>query len=200
MTPEQRLEQLFRDKHGLITRTDALQAGVHPRHLSGWLQAGRVERVQPGIYRLIEAEPFTHEELLEIALRAPRGVVCLLSAASFHDLSTTVPSQVFLALPPKAWRPQIEFPPVRYYHFSGTAYSFGIEAHQVGPGTVRVYSAEKTVADLLRYRGKLGNNLFLESLKTYLRRRGSTVERLLDAARACRVEGLMRDYATTVLA
>ena len=88
---------------------------------------------------------------------------------------------------------------MRYAYFSNSTYSYGIEEHRAGTGIVPIYSAEKTIADLLRYRNKLGEALFLETLKTYLRRSGFSVPRLLEAARACRIEGLMRDYATTVL-
>lgn len=195
-----RLAHLLTVQLGVITRRDAVEAGVNPRLLSEWVKAGKLERVQRGVYRAPEAPQGTLDAWLEVSLRVPQGVVCLLSAARFHELTTFAPSEVFVALPNKAWRPRLDWPPVRYVYFSGSAYRYGIQEHPTAAGVVKLYSPEKTVADLLRYRHKLGENLFLEALKTYLGGRGFSVPGLLEAARACHVEGLMQDYAKTVLA
>ena len=200
MTQAEKLESLLKVQQGTITRSDAVEEGINPRLLSEWVGAGKLERVQRGVYRSPDAPQGTLDTWLEVSLRVPQGVVCLLSAARFHDLTTFAPSEVFVALPNKAWRPKLDWPPVRYFYFSGSSYGYGTEEQSTDAGVVKIYSAEKTVADLLRYRHKLGENLFLEALKTYLSRRGFSVPRLLEAARACRVEGLMRDYARTVLA
>ena len=200
MTQADKLEYLLESQQGIITRGDAVEEGVNPRLLSEWVETGKLERVQRGVYRSPDALRGELDTWLEVSLRVPQGVVCLLSAARYHDLTTFAPSEVFMALPNKAWRPKLDWPPVRYFYFSGSAYSYGIEEHAKGAGTVNIYSPEKTVADLLRYRNKLGENLFLEALKTYLAGPGFSVPKLLEAARACHVEGLMQDYAKTVLA
>ena len=200
MTQSDILEQLLTARRGTVTRCDAIDAGVNPRLLSEWVEVGKLERVQRGVYRSPDAPQDTLSTWLEVSLRAPRGVICLLSAAQFHELTTFAPSEVFIALPNKAWRPRLDWPPVRYFYFSGSAYDYGIDDHPTAAGTVKIYSPEKTIADLLRYRNKLGENLFLEALKTYLGGSGFSVPKLLAAARACRVEGLMQDYASVVLA
>jgi predicted transcriptional regulator of viral defense system len=200
MTPRERLEHLFWQRHGLLRWADVVGAEIHPRHLERLRKEGRVERIQRGLYRWVDAEPLGYEEWLEVAFRVPEGVICLASAAHYHELTTFVSGEVYVALPNKAWRPKLDFPPVRYVYFSDEAHQYGVEEHPVGAGTVKVYSAEKTLADLLRYRNKLGKELFLEALKTYLSRRGYSVPKLLEAARVCRVERLMREYTVTVLA
>lgn len=200
VTQVDKLGQLLKNQRGSVTHRDAVEEGINPRILSDWVKEGKLERVQRGVYRLPDAPQGTLDSWLEVSLRVPQGVVCLLSAAMFHELTTFAPSEIFVAIPNKAWRPELDWPPVRYFYFSGSAYNYGIEEHPTGSSAVRIYSPEKTVADLLRYRNKLGENLFLEALKTYLGRPGFSVPRLLGAARACRVEGLMQDYATTVLA
>jgi predicted transcriptional regulator of viral defense system len=195
-----KLEQLFKHHAGVLTYYEAVEAGINPRLLSEWVEAGKVERVQRGVYRLVDAPAFTLDTWLELSLRIPKGVICLLSAAMVHELTTFVPSEVFVALPNKAWRPKIEYPPVRYFYFSGSAYDYGIEDYKTGAGIIKLYSVEKTVADLLRYRNKLGQNLFLEALKTYLARKNFRIPKLLEAARSCGVEKLMLEYSSTVLA
>ena len=200
VTQTDKLEYLLESQRGIVTRNDAVEEGVNPRLLSEWVAEGKLERVQRGVYRSPDAPRGELDSWLEVSLRVPQGVVCLLSAARFHELTTFAPSEVFVALPNKAWRPKLDWPPVRYFYFSGSAYEYGIKEHPTGAGTVKIYSPEKTVADLLRYRNKLGENLFLEALKTYVSRRGFSVPKLLEAARACRVERLMQEYARTVLA
>lgn len=199
MDTQEKLSQLFR-QHGLIRWADLEQWKVHPRYLRQLLQQNKVERVQHGLYRWIETQPSSYEEWVEVAYRVPQGVVCLLSAARFHCLTDFVVGELQMALPNKAWRPQIIFPPVRYFYFSSQSYPFGIEEHFFESGVVRIYSVEKTLADLLRYRNKLGKEIFLQSLKTYLGKPRYNVSRLLQAAQVCRVEDLMREYVTTVLA
>lgn len=200
MAQTDELEQLLENQWGLVTYSDAINRGINPRLLSEWVKAGRLERVQRGVYRSPDAPRGELDSWLEVSLRVPQGVVCLLSAARFHELTTFAPSEIFMAIPNKAWRPKLEWPPVRYFYFSGSAYAYGVEEHSTAAGSVKIYSQEKTVADLLRYRNKLGESLFLEALKTYLSQHSFRVPKLLEAARACRVEGLMQDYARTVLA
>ena len=156
MTQAEKLESLLKVQQGTITRSDAVEEGINPRLLSEWVGAGKLERVQRGVYRSPDAPQGTLDTWLEVSLRVPQGVVCLLSAARFHDLTTFAPSEVFIALPNKAWRPKLDWPPVRYFYFSGSSYGYGVEEQPTDAGVVKIYSAEKTVADLLRYRNKLG--------------------------------------------
>ena len=200
MTATQTLEHLFESHHGLIRRQDVLSAGLHPRLLTQFVLEGRAERAGRGVYRLIGTEGFTHEALLEISYQVPKAIVCLLSAMDFHGLSTFVPSSVHLALPRGAHQPTLEATSVIWFAFSKSTYDYGIEAHRIGPGIVRVYSKEKTLADLLRFQKRLGLELFLESLKTYLTCRGRDLNRLLEAARACGVKRSMEHYLKVVLA
>lgn len=191
---EEILEQLFHDHHGILQRKQVVEAGLHPRLLSRWVEEGRAERLQPGIYRLGDAPPISHEPLLELALRVPDGVVCLASALDFHELGTVSPSAVQLAIPNKAYRPEIAYPPVRFFYFSERPYQYGIEKHRVGSGEIKVYSPEKTLADLLYYRNKLGTALFLEGLEAYLETSERSIPKLVDAAKLRRVEKRMQPY------
>ena len=196
--PDHELEQLFLKHQGLLRRKQVAQAGLDLHLLSRWVEGGRAERVQRGIYRLVEAEPFTHETLLEVALRVPSGVICLRSALAFHQLGTGSPAAVDLAIPNKGRTPRFDYPPVRFFYFSNTVYHYGVEQHKVGSGEVKVYSPEKTLADLLFYRNKLGKDIFIEGLQDYVKRRPD-LAKLLEAARVRRVEPLMRTYLEPLL-
>ena len=191
---DDRLGGLFKANHGYLRREQAIDAGVDPHRLSRWVREGRAERVQRGLYRGTAAPPITHESLVELAFRVPHGVVCLRSALAFHQLGTTSAAEIDLALPNKARTPPIRFPPVAFYYFSDTVYRYGIEEHEAGPATIKVYSPEKTLADLLYYRNKIGADIFLEGLQAYMEGPYAHPARVMQAARVRRVQGRMHTY------
>jgi len=194
-----RLEHLFEENHGYLRRQQVIDAGIDPHLLSTWVEQGRIERVQRGVYRDAQAPPLTDETLIELALRIPNGVVCLRSALAFHDLSTVAPGEIDLAIPNKARTPPIDYPPVRFYYFTERVYQYGIEEHPAGPTTLKVYSPEKTLADTLYYRNELGNDLVLEGLQNYMRRPRANPAKVMEAARVRRVHGQMSTYLEALL-
>jgi predicted transcriptional regulator of viral defense system len=134
-----------------------------------------------------------------VATRIPDGVICLISALAFHELTTQIPRAVDIAIARGAEPPRIDYPPVHVYWFSGKAFIEGIETATIDGVQVRVYAPEKTIADVFKYRSKLGLDVALEALRTWQRKRTSNVEAILHYARICRVEQVMRPYleATT---
>jgi predicted transcriptional regulator of viral defense system len=132
--------------------------------------------------------------MAEACKRVPGGVVCLLSALQFHDLTTQLPFEVWLALDVKARKPAVEFPPLRIVRFSAEALSKGIETHRVEGVTVRVYNVPKTVADCFKYRNKIGLDVALEALRECRRKRLATIDELWRYAKICRVSKVMQPY------
>jgi predicted transcriptional regulator of viral defense system len=191
----QMLETLFVEHNGFLTRQQVVDAGLRPRTLSRLIGEGRVERVQRGVYRLSDAPMQTAEELLELHLRVPHAVVCLTSALAYHRLSTVAPLEVHLAISRTARTPAVTFPPVHFYRFSTDALEYGVTSTRIGGVDVPIFTPEKTLADLLKYRNKLGIDLFLEGLKTYFSKTPRPdLHALREAARVCRVEDRMGTY------
>jgi predicted transcriptional regulator of viral defense system len=133
-------------------------------------------------------------DLATVAKRVPHGVICLTSALAFHELTTQVPHEVHLAISRSSRPPRLEFPPLHVYRFATEAFVIGIEVHMIDGVRVRIYSAEKTLADCFKYRNKMGMDVVLEALRAYRRRRKPQFQTVLEYARACRVERLMRPY------
>jgi predicted transcriptional regulator of viral defense system len=185
------LETLFQHHGGYVTRRQVDEAGLEPHVLSYSVETGQSERVQRGVYRLIAAPLQNHEDLLEVSLRIPYGVVCLSSALAFHELTTFIPKKIHFAVPQKRKPPKLEYPPLVIHYFSDSTYSYGIETYQVKTHEFKVYSVEKTLVDLLRFKEQA---LFAEGLKNYLARRKPKpdLRKLLDAARVGRVEKRLR--------
>src|SRR3954452_22408880 len=125
---------------------EALREGIHRRTLYAMRDTGQVETLARGLYRLVEAAPLANPDLVTVAAKVPHGVVYLLSALAFHEMTTQVPHEVWLAVPRNSQPPRLDYPPVRVVRLSPAPYDAGIEAYKLDGVGVKVYSREKTLA------------------------------------------------------
>lgn len=181
-------------EQGVFRPRDVEAMGVSRTRLERMTQAGELERVGRGLYVPTGTKVTEHHTLVEAAVRVPHGIVCLLSALRFHDIGTQSPHEVWLAIDVTAWKPVVDWPPIRLVRFSGPALTFGVESHKLEGVPVRITSREKTVADCFKYRNKIGLDVALEALREYLRSRKRSVDELVRAAKICRVSRVMQPY------
>ncbi len=196
---QSRAERIFRERGGMLKMAEAVRAGVHRRTLYALRDAGILEQLGRGLYRLAEAPQLGNPDLVAVARRVPKGVVCLLSALAYHGLTTQIPHEVYLAVPRNAEPPRIDYPPVRVFRMGERAFAEGIETHELDDFPVRIYSREKTLADCFKYRTIVGLDTVVEGLRRYRDQGRVNVDALLRAARACRVENVMRPYLEATL-
>ena len=123
----------------------------------------------------------------------PKGIVCLLSALRYHDLTTQAPFEVWMAIDNKAWRPTVGDVPLRIHYFTGAALTAGVETHTIEGVPVKIYSAAKTVADCFKFRNKIGIDVALEALREYFKRRMPEKD-LWHYAEICRVKNVIYPY------
>jgi predicted transcriptional regulator of viral defense system len=190
---------LFRENGGTLRTSEALRLGIHPRTLYGLRDSGKLERLSRGLYRIAELPPLSHPDLVIVAQKIPHGVICLVSALAFHGLTTQIPHAVDVALRPSSHKPTLDYPPLRTFWFSGLAWNEGVETHTLDSTLVRVYNPAKSVADIFKYRRKLGLDVALEALSLYRQRRDFEVDTLLHYAEVDRVEKAMRPYLEALL-
>ena len=88
---------------------------------------------------------------------------------------------------------------MRFFLYGKDAYDAGIETHEINKVSVRIYSAEKTVADCFRFRNKIGLDVAIEALKLVRERKKSSPRKLLHYARICRVERVMKPYLEALM-
>ena len=183
------------DARGVLRPRDLDRLGISRTVLARLHAAGALVRLGRGVYALPDASGRTeHQGLIQVASRAPLAVICLFSALRFHGLTTQTPFEIWIAVDRQAWRPRIDYPPIRVLRFSGRALTEGIETHRIGGVRVRVYGPAKTVADCFKYRNKFGLDVALEALRDVWREKKATLDELLRYARVCRVERVMRPY------
>lgn len=187
-------------KHGGILRTaQAMRAGIHPATFYTMRDSGVLERVSRGVYRLAGGPPLANPDLVTVATRVPGGVICLISALSFHELTTQIPHEVHMALPRGAEEPRVDHPPLRTYRFSKRAFTEGVEIHEIDGVKVKIYSPEKTIADCFKFRGKIGLDTAVEAVRYYRERQRIRVDQLMRYASICRVEKIIRPYLEALL-
>lgn len=182
---------------GIVRARDLQAKGYSPEVLRRLVTEGRLIARSRGIYVPADASPSERETLATVALRVPHGVVCLISALRFHELTTQNPAEVWLAIDNKAWEPKTDLP-LRIVRFSGPALRAGVEEHAVDKIHIRVYGAAKTIADCFKYRRKIGTDVAIEALRDCWSKRLCTIDDLWKYAKICRVTNVMRPYLESV--
>jgi predicted transcriptional regulator of viral defense system len=198
-TNRDRLLSLAR-RRGVLRPRDLQSHGLSRETIRRLHAAGDLERLGRGLYVAADAELSEHEMLAAASARVPHGVVCLLSALRFHDLTTQNPPDLWLAIDRKARAPTERGLPLRIVRFSGRALREGIDEHGIDGVKVRVYNPAKTVADCFKYRRKIGTDVALEALRDCWQSRRCTVDELWHYAEVCRVSNVIRPYLETIVA
>lgn len=180
---------------GIVRPRDFDEHNVPRRYLSLLHQRGLLRRIGRGLYELPGADVTEHWTIVQVSKRVPGGVVCLLSALRFHDLTSQHPHEVWLALD-RTKNPIIKAKdlPIRKMRFSGPAFSEGIEEHEVSGVSVKVYNVAKTIVDCFKYRNKIGLDVALEALRECRRERLCKSDDLWYYAKICRVTNVMQPY------
>ncbi len=199
---------VFFKKHGGYARMKELKkASFQTRDIAKLLDDGVIVKVKTGLYRLanvanivlpslkLYATGFTISiGIMDVCKAIPEGVICLASALELYGLTTFNPSDIYIAIPNSAKIPKIDYPPVKVFYFRDRFYKPGIEEIRTKDVTVKIYTREKTVCDMFRYRNKIGEDIALEGLKNYLNRKDSNIKKLSEFAKICRVKTIIMPY------
>ena len=191
---KERPEEIFRKHGGRLRMSEAIAQGITRYMLYSLRDKGIIEQVSRGIYRLVDLPPISNPDLVTVSLRFPNAVICLVSALAYHGITTQIPHVVFVAVSRGSRMPALDHPPIQAHRFSNEAYKSGIEEHPIDGVPVKVYSAEKNLADCFKFRNKIGMDVVLEALKLYKARKKFNLGELLRYAKICRVEKVMRPY------
>lgn len=185
-------------KQGILRPRDLKPYGISADYLYELHRQGKVIRIGRGLYCLPDMDFTESHSFAEASKRVPHGVVCLLSALRFHDLTTQAPFEIWLAIDRKARLPKVGTLPLHIVRFSGEALSSGIEEHEIEGVEVKIYSPAKTVADCFKYRNKIGIDVALEALQDCRRERKCTVDDLWHYAKICRVANVIKPYLEAI--
>lgn len=176
-----------------FTTKTARTLGVHPRDLYRWRDDGQLLELTHGVFHRADAPLPSYPDILAVAYRAPRAIVCCVSAAAIHELTDQLPHAVQIAVPKRGHVPVIDHPPVQVLRFEDRTFELGKSTVRVAPDDVaRIYDPARTVVDLMRLRHRFGEGLAHIALSRYLDTPGARPAVLLEYARALNVFGPVR--------
>lgn len=190
--------QAFRDQGGTLRTRDLISLGVHTDTLYALRESGQIIELDRGLYRLAEMEEAEHPDLAVVAARAPSAAVCLISALSYHEITTQIPSSIHLAVPRGSYHGIKLSVPVTIYRFDPKTFEAGLDTHRVGGMPLKIYSVARTVVDCFKFRNKLGLDVALEALRLARQRERVRNRELLHYARMLRVEKPMSPYLQAI--
>jgi predicted transcriptional regulator of viral defense system len=110
MSRQQHILELARTK-GIIRAEDVEAVGISRNYLYRMHKKGLLEKSAVGLYTLPEAPVTENSSLAEVAKRLPHAVVCLITALSYHGITTQIPHEIWMTIPRGSWRPDIKYPP-----------------------------------------------------------------------------------------
>ncbi|MBI5057510.1 MAG: type IV toxin-antitoxin system AbiEi family antitoxin domain-containing protein [Nitrospirae bacterium] len=195
----QRMINYFKNQGGVVRFSSVLKAGFHPDSVTALVKEGKVEKIARGLYCLTDFEFASHPDLVTASLQAPKGVICLISALAFHEATNEIPRVVDLAIPRISRSYKITYPPVTFYRFAQEAWKAGIEKHEIEGYSIRVYSLAKTIADCFKFRNKIGVNVARDALKIAITEKGVKPKEIMQYAKICRVNNVMKPILEAML-
>ncbi len=197
LTQRQRLLE-YLQSHAPARARDLEDVGISATTISRSAKSGDILRLGRGLYGLPDSAPDTHETLIEVAKRAPKAVICFTSVLAYHGLTDQLPRRVWIAIGAKDWEPKITYPKIRTVRFREPYFSGGIENHQVGGTTLRMYTIAKTLADAFRNQRLVDRSVAIEALKAAVEQRKATPSAIAEAARTYGAWNQMRPYLEAV--
>ncbi|MDD3626556.1 MAG: transcriptional regulator [bacterium] len=193
------LVNFLRRNGGIARFSEILEAGFHPDSLQVLEKENRVEKISWGLYKLSDYEFGEHSDIVIASLQAPRGVICLLSALSFHEATIEIPKHVDMAIPQGSHTYKIKYPPVKFYRFSTKTWEAGFEEHIIDSNKINIYNLAKTVADCFKFRNKIGINIARESLKVSIIDKKIKPLEIIKYAKLCRVDNIIKPILETII-
>ncbi len=190
------IQQLFERGNGIVGVKTLLENGISYYRINALLADAVIVRLKRGVYKWAAKET---DELAEVARIVPDGVFCLLSAAFYHGLTTTIPAGHHVAIPDDRKVVLPDYPPIQLYFWNETPYSLGVAAAEVEGGSIKIYDLEKTVCDAIRHRNKIGFEVLKEILNNYLDRKDRNLNRLHSYSKQLNIFNKVDDFVKILL-
>ena len=193
------LIEFIRKKGGFAKYSDLIKAGFYKAIIGEALNSGELERISRGIYSLSETPDISHPDLVTVSAVVPKGIICLITALSFHEVTDEIPHYTDVAIPAQSRSKKIYNFPVRYYRFSKKTWGAGVEEHDIDGHKIKVYSLAKTIADCFRFRNQVGIDVARSALKNAFEQKKVSHQEIMKYASICQVTHLIKPILETLL-
>lgn len=198
MNKNKKLENPFPNQK-FIKITAFLEKGYSHYMINRMVEEQLIKKINRNTYENIEYNK-DESDYLYVSGYINGGVVCLLSAAVYYNLSTYRPSQVDVAIRQYSKVNILpEWPSIALYYFSNDRYETGINKINIEGGSINIYDMEKTVCDIVFYRNKIGVDEAVLVLKNYLSREDRNLNKLVYYAKKLRCYNTLKKYLEVLL-
>lgn len=185
---------IFAENKKFITTSELKDLGYSYYKIGKLEKQGILSRVNRSTY---ENLTYTGDENDFFSAEAfvPNGVICLMSAARYYELTNFLPDAVDVAIERKKKVNTLpEWPVIRLFYFDPSRMDLGVTEVRDGDNCFHIFDIEKTVVDIIYYRNKIGIEETAEVLRNYLKRRDRQIDRLYAYAKRLRCEKIVRTY------
>ena len=185
---------IFAENKKFITTSELKDLGYSYYKIGKLEEQGILSRVNRSTY---ENLTYTGDENDFFSAEAfvPNGVICLMSAARYYELTNFLPDAVDVAIERKKKVNTLpEWPVIRLFYFDPSRMDLGVTEVRDGDNCFHIFDIEKTVVDIIYYRNKIGIEETAEVLRNYLKRRDRQIDRLYAYAKRLRCEKIVRTY------
>ncbi len=192
-------KRIFEKHNGLLRVSEAIRLGVPEHIVYEMSEKGELIKEARGLYRLADRDLLGNSDFIQVSLLVPKGIICLISALYFYEITTQIPHSVYIALPQNVGKPRLAYPPLEVFWVTNSLHSVGVDVHVLDGVKIKIYDLEKTIADCFKFRKRIGEEVALEALKDYVSRPKLDIHKLLEYAKINRVEKLITPYLKSLL-
>ena len=185
---------------GMMRLAEFKANGITAATIGRMVRGGDVIRLARGLYQLRDAPLDANHSLAEAGKRVPRGVVCLVSALAYHELTDQLPRAVWMAIGTRDWMPKEGRPAMRIVRFTDALLTDDVLTVYIENVPVKVFGVAKTIADCFRHRRKVGQTVALEGLQEALRQRKASPAEIARHAERGGVATVVRPYLEALTA
>lgn len=197
----EKLSFLFQQQNGIARTKDIVRLGITTYIIRKLVDKGDLIRIKQGLYRKADfQQKYGNDEFVEASKLVPKGVICLLSALSYYELTTYNPWEHYIAIPRDSKKPKLpDYPPIKIIYFSENQYKTGITETEIEGVNVNIYDREKTICDIVRYRDRLGMDIAKEGLQNYLQSPHKNINKLMIYAEKLRIRTVLQTYLEVLI-
>ncbi len=196
---KEKIKEVFYVNNGYIRTKDISSKGINRVYLRDLINEGVIERIKQGLYRWKDAKFDVEEELINVSKIIHNGVICLVSALAYYELTTYTPGEYTIAVRRNYNIKLPDYPPIKLYYFSDKYYMDGVEKIDVNGNIIKIYNIEKTLCDCLRYGNKISKDIIVESIKEYVKRKDKNISKLMGYAANAKVKDVVQKYIEVLI-
>ena len=191
----EKIEDIVTQQGGMISLYGKSRENAYRRVVRAE-KSGKLVRVRKGVYAL----PYAFmDAMIDVESVVPGGVVCMYNAWAYFGLTMQNPPTFCIAVDAKRKIVFAQKQLITLYYWNKQSLTLGVEEVEYSSHKVRMTNAERSVCDAVRYRNKIGEDLCLEIIRTYLKRPERKIGLMMEYAKALRVAKILGNYLNILM-